>query len=42
MEIFTVLISKKFKERESDIEGINNSCRVTNDAMNYWMESNIM
>ena len=38
-EILTILISNKFKEGESDIEGINNLHRVINDAMNDWIAS---
>ena len=33
-----IVVSKKLKEGESDIEGVNNSYRVINDAMNDWME----
>ena len=39
MGILTMLVSKKFKEGESDIEGVSDSCRVTNDVMNDWIES---
>ena len=39
MEILTMLVSNKFKEGESDVEGVNNSNRVINDAMNNCMES---
>ena len=39
MEILTMLVSKKFKEGENDVEKVNNSCGVKNDAMNDWMES---
>ena len=41
-EILKMLISNKFKEGGSDIEGVNNSCRVTNDIMNDWMETNMV
>ena len=34
-----MLVSNKFKEGESDVEGVNNSNRVINDAMNNCMES---
>ena len=42
MEILTILKSNKFKEGESGIEGVNNSCRVTNATMNDQMESNMV
>ena len=37
-----MLVSKKFKEVESDIEGVNNSYKVINDVMNDWMESRMV
>ena len=42
MEMLTMLISMKVKEGESEVEGANNTCRVTNDFMNDWMESNMV
>ena len=39
VEILTMLASKKFKEGESNVEGVNTLHRVTNDVINDWMET---
>ena len=43
METATILVSKKFKEGESDVAGVNNSFRVINDVMQKgWYKMQLM
>ena len=42
METLTMLISMKVKEGESEVEGVNDTCRVMNHVMNDWMELNMV
>ena len=42
MEIITMLISKKVKEGETEVVGVNNAHRLTNEFMNIWMDSKMV
>ena len=38
MEMLTILISMKVKDGESEVEGLNNAHRLTNEVVNEWID----
>ena len=42
VETIIIFVHKKFKEGQSDVVGVLNSCRVINDMMNDWIETRIV
>ena len=40
--ILPMLISMKFRERESEIEGVNNTHRLINEVMNEWIDTKMV
>ena len=37
-----MLVSRKIKEEESEVDGINNACRIINEIMNAWMDRHVV
>ena len=42
MEMLTMLVSTKVKEGECEVEGANNTHRVTNEVMNELIDSKMV
>ena len=42
METLTMIMSRNVKEGESEVVGINNACRITNEVMSVWVDANVV
>ena len=37
-----MLVSRNIKEGESELDGMNNTCKIINEMMNAWMDGNMV
>ena len=42
MDTKTMLTSQNVKEGESEVVGVNNACRTTNEVMNAWTDAKMV